>query len=337
MIPATDTGLDFVPSAAEATSASAASSVDCDVTVIILTFNEARHIERAIAHVRPFATEVVVVDSYSTDDTVRLAEASGARVLQNRFVNYSEQFKWAMANSGVTTKWTLRLDADEIIEPDLAEEIMQRLPGLPDDVVGINIDRKHIFMGRWVRHGGRFPLRLLRIWRTGKGRIENRWMDEHMIVEGGRTVNFKGGYSDCNENDLTFFTAKHNGYATREAIDVISRKYGLLALDDALNVENTSWQAHAKRTFKERVYNRLPLWLGPLGYFVYRYFFQLGFLDGKTGTIYHVLQGFWYRYLVACKVFEYDLQIRDCSTREERVAVLSRLTGYDLAASDAGR
>ncbi|HZF46895.1 MAG TPA: glycosyltransferase family 2 protein, partial [Sphingomonadaceae bacterium] len=186
----------------------------CDVTVVILTFNEARHIGRSIASVRAFARDVLVVDSFSTDDTVAIAEAAGARVLQHRFVNYSEQFQWALDQGGIESTWTLRLDADEVIEPDLAEEITRRLPALPDDVVGVNFDRKHVFMGRWVRHGGRYPLRLLRLWRTGQGRIEARWMDEHMVVWGGRTVTFKGGFADRNENDLTFFTAKHNSYAT---------------------------------------------------------------------------------------------------------------------------
>lgn len=309
----------------------------CDITVVILTFNEARHIARAIASVRPFAQDIVVVDSFSTDETVAIAEAAGARVLQHPFVTQSQQFQWALENSGIATGWTMRLDADEVIEPDLADEIRRRLPALPDDVAGVNFDRKHVFMGRWVRHGGRYPLRLLRLWRTGQGRIEARWMDEHIVAWGGTTVTFKGGFADINGNDLTFFTAKHNSYATREAIDVLSQRYGLLPDDRALSAGSASRQAGMKRWFKERVYNRLPLWAGPLGYFLWRYVFQLGFLDGRTGTIYHVLQGFWYRYLVACKIYEYDLELRSCGGREERLAALSRMTGYDLTAADAGR
>ncbi|OJW72754.1 MAG: glycosyl transferase [Sphingomonadales bacterium 63-6] len=308
----------------------------CDVTVVILTFNEARHIGRSIASVRAFARDILVVDSFSTDDTMAIAEAAGARVLQHPFVNYSEQFQWALDQGGIKTAWTLRLDADEVIEPDLAAEIARQLPGLPSDVVGVNFDRKHIFMGRWVRHGGRFPLRLLRLWRTGQGRIEIRWMDEHIVVWGGRTVTFKGGFSDANENDLTFFTAKHNSYATREAIDVLSQRYALFPEDRALNANSTSQQAGLKRWIKEKVYNRLPLWAGPMGYFLYRYIFQLGFLDGRTGTIYHVLQGFWYRYLVACKVYEYDLHLRQCKDTAERISTLSRLSGYDLTGGQKG-
>lgn len=307
----------------------------CDVTVVILTFNEAPHIARAIASVQPFARQIVVVDSFSTDETLAIAQAAGARVLQHPFVSHSRQFQWALDNTGIATGWTMRLDADEVIEPDLAAEIVRRLPGLPADVAGVNFDRKHYFMGRWVRFGGRYPLRLLRLWRTGQGRIEVRWMDEHIVVSGGRTVTFAGGFADRNENDLTFFTAKHNGYATREAIDVLLQRYGLAEEDRALSAVSASRQAGAKRWLKHKLYNRLPLWAGPLLYFLYRYVLQLGFLDGRRGTIYHVLQGFWYRYLVAAKVYEYDLVLRECSGREERLAALSRMTGYDLSADSA--
>jgi glycosyltransferase involved in cell wall biosynthesis len=308
-----------------------------DVTVVILTFNEARHIARAIASVRSFASEILVVDSFSVDDTTELAEKSGARVLQHVFVSQSQQFQWALDNGGIATGWTLRLDADEVIESDLAKEICQRLPSLPSTVVGVNFDRKHVFMGKWIRHGGRYPLRLLRLWRTGQGRVEDRWMDEHIIVWGGGTVTFKGGFADKNENDLTFFTAKHNSYATREAIDVLMRRYRIYAGDNPLSTISASRQAGTKRWIKERLYNPLPLWAGPLLYFLYRYVFLLGFLDGRTGTIYHVLQGFWYRYLVACKVYEYDRVLKRCGTPRERLEALSQLTGYDLSAAGHGR
>lgn len=301
-----------------------------DLTVLILTFNEAQHIERSIASVRAFAREIVVVDSYSSDDTVARAENAGARVLQNRFINYSKQFQWGLDNGQIVTEWVMRLDADEVIEADLGDRIVRDLPDMPADVAGINLDRKHIFMGRWIRHGGRFPLRLLRIWRTRQGRIEDRWMDEHIVVWGGRTITLKGGFADINLNDLTFFTDKHNKYATREAIDQLSQRYGLFERDAAFSAESVSWQAGIKRWIKERLYNRLPFWAGPLAYFLYRYTIQLGFLDGRPGLIYHFLQGFWYRFLVGAKTLELDREIADCTSNAARVARLRVLTGLAL-------
>ena len=303
-----------------------------DLTVIMLTHNEARHIARAIESVRGIARRVVIVDSYSTDDTAAIAERAGATVLRNPWVNYARQFQWGIDNAQVDTAWMMRLDADEIIEPDLAAEIAEKLPTLPTDVAGINLHRKHIFMDRWIRHGGRYPLTMLRLWRTGQGRIENRWMDEHMIVWGGRTISFSGGFADHNLNDLTFFTDKHNKYATREAIDALNRKYGLFAADGAIAVEASSMQVSMKRTLKESLYNRMPFWGGPLAYFLYRYFIQRGFLDGGPGLIYHFLQGYWYRFLVAAKVVEYERELAGCPDNAARTAVLARLTGHDLTA-----
>ncbi len=296
-----------------------------DLTVIILTFNEAHHIARAIDSVRDIAAEVLVVDSFSTDATVALAEAAGARVVQRGFVSHAEQLQWAIDHGGVATGWTLRLDADEVIEGDLATTIAASLLHLPRDVSGVTFDRKHIFMGRWIRHGGRYPLTLLRLWRTGAARVEQRWMDEHVSVDRGRIVAMRGGFADWNLGDLGFFTAKHNGYATREAVETLAARFGLFADDAALHA-----QARRTRWAKRQLYDRLPLWIGPLGYFLWRYVARGGFLDGRAGLIYHGLQGFWYRFLVAAKVAEWEAEVGAADTRAARVAVLARLSGLPL-------
>jgi glycosyltransferase involved in cell wall biosynthesis len=301
-----------------------------DLAVVILCHNERIHLARALAHIRPIAKEVFVIDGFSTDETTEIARAHGATVLQNKFVNYAKQFQWALANAPITADWIMRLDADEVIEPDLAAEITAKLPSLPSDIVGINLKRKHIFLGRWIRHGGRYPLVLLRIWRRGHGRIEDRWMDEHMIVWGGRTVTFDGGFADHNLNDLTFFTDKHNKYATREAIDVLNQRYGLFPRDEVVTAQNTSWQASMKRAVKEKIYNRMPFQVNALLYFLYRYFIQLGFLDRKEGLVYHVLQGFWYRFLVGAKVLELERVIAPLAEPTEIKTELARLTGLKI-------
>ncbi|MFS8038143.1 glycosyltransferase family 2 protein [Xanthobacter sp. AM11] len=300
------------------------------LTIVILTRNEEMHIARCMAAVASLGARIVIVDSGSTDRTVAIAQELGADVLHNRFVNYATQFQWALDNAAITSDWIMRLDADEVIEPDLVAQIQTELPKLASDVAGVNLNRKHIFLGRWVRHGGRFPLVLLRIWRRGQGRIENRWMDEHMIVWGGRTVSFDGGFADFNLNDLTFFTDKHNKYATREAIDVLNQKYGFFARDESLSTESASFQASAKRFVKERVYNKAPFWVGPFGYFLFRYFIQLGFLDGSEGLIYHFLQGFWYRFLVGAKVLELEREIAGLASMDAKLARLRQVTGLAL-------
>jgi glycosyltransferase involved in cell wall biosynthesis len=301
-----------------------------DLAVVILTYNEEQHIVRALGSVAGIAREVFVIDSLSSDHTVELAQGRGATVLQNRFINNAKQFQWALDNAPITASWIMKLDADELIEPDLAAKIREELPTLGDDIVGVNLKRKHIFLGRWIRHGGRYPLVLLRIWRRGCGRIEDRWMDEHVVVWGGRTVTFDGGFSDHNLNDLTFFTDKHNKYATREAVDVIIRRRNLLARDAGLSVQGSSLQAAVKRFVKEKFYNRVPYQIAAPAYFLYRLIFQLGFLDGREGLVYHGLQGLWYRFLVGAKLHELELAIAGLEDPAEIRATLRRLTGLAI-------
>lgn len=308
------------------------------ITVVILTYNEERHIARALGSLS-FAERIVVVDSGSADATVSLAQQGGATVLQHDWVNHASQFQWALDNSAITTEWTMRLDADEVIEDDLAARLWELLPTLPADVSAINLKRKHVFMGRWVRHGGRFPLVLLRLWRTGMGRVEARWMDEHIIVAGGRSVTIDGGFADINMNDSLFFTDKHNHYATREAIDVLLRKYSLSNVDEALTANNPHGQASFKRRIKEGLYNRLPFGIGPLAYFLWRFIFQLGFLDGREGRIYHVLQGFWYRFLVDVRRMEFERAMDGAVTAQQRLELLALASGYSVSelSSNAAR
>ncbi len=300
------------------------------VAVVILTFNEQIHLARALASVRPFATEVFVIDSGSTDETVAIAEAAGATVLTHPFVTQAQQFQWTLDHAPLTADWILRLDADEVVEDDLAAEIAQRLDGLSPDIAGVNLKRKHVFMGRWIRHGGRYPLTMLRIWRRGKGRIEQRWMDEHVVLTEGTSVTFDGGFADINLKDLTAFTAKHNAYATREAIDVLNTRYGLSETREDTDLAGASAAVAGKRWLKEQVYNRASMGTGPLLYFLYRYVIQAGFLDGREGLIYHGLQGFWYRFLVAAKVAELDRELAPLTSREARAKAVERLTGHRL-------
>lgn len=304
----------------------------CSLAVVILTFNEARHITRALKSIEPIASQVFVVDCGSTDETIELARSAGAETLYHPWTSHARQFQWGIDSAPIVSDWVMRLDADEIIEPKLAAEISARLASLPANVTGVNLKRKHIFMGRWIKHGGRYPVTLLRIWRRGKARAEQRWMDEHMLLTEGTAVTFDCPFSDHNLNDLTHFTGKHNGYATLEAIEVLNRKYGLFSSrGEELSSRSTSAPAAAKRWLKENMYNKLPYWLAASGYFFYRYIIQLGFLDGQAGLIYHSLQGGWYRFLVGAKVVEYDRVLAGLGDRQSRLEALSRMTGHKLS------
>jgi glycosyltransferase involved in cell wall biosynthesis len=301
-----------------------------NVAVIILTYNETLHLSRALECVRVFAREIVVVDSYSTDGTVDLAKSHGAHVLQHTFQNQAKQFQWALGHAPITSEWVMRLDADEVVEPDLAAEILTRLSELPPDVAGVNLKRKTIFQGKFIRHGGRYPLTLLRIWRRGKAQIEDRWMDEHIYLTEGRSVTFAGGFADHNLQDLTFFTDKHNKYASREALDSLNKRLHLFEQPQVLTSKSTAPQAKIKRFLKESIYDRLPFELSSFAYFFYRYVIRLGFLDGREGLIYHVLQGFWYRFLSGAKLRELETLVRNASRSDDIRDEVARLTREQL-------
>ncbi|HET6375589.1 MAG TPA: glycosyltransferase family 2 protein, partial [Methylocella sp.] len=150
------------------------------------------------------------------------------------------------------------------------------------------------------------------------------------IVEGGRVINFSGGFADHNLNDLTFWTAKHNQYATREAIEVLNESYGLFESDLALLQQKSSSQAKIKRWLKMGLFYKVPFWLAATLFFLYRYVFLGGFLDGIEGLIYHFLQGYWYRFLVGAKVLEFRRALAKIPDSETKIAALSRLTGFQL-------
>ncbi len=304
------------------------------LATIILTYNEEAHLARALLSAKAVSTQIVVVNSYSTDRTMEIAAAAGAHAVQHEFVHQAQQFQWALDNLAIEAEWVMRLDADETLTPELIAEIKQELPRLPQETTGVSLKRRHIFLDRWIRHGGRYPLILLRIWRKGAARIEQRWMDEHIVLLQGRAVVFEHDFCDHNLNDLSFFTQKHNKYATREAIERLNEDFGLFPSEDAVSRGASSAQARLKRLIKSKFYNRLPFGVGPLSYFLWRYFAQLGFLDGREGLIYHFLQGFWYRFLVEARVFELRRALAPLRDRDEIEAEILKMTGLSITACD---
>jgi glycosyltransferase involved in cell wall biosynthesis len=300
-----------------------------DLTAIILTFNEELHIERCIRSAQTVCKRIFVIDSFSSDRTLEIARTLGAEALQHPFTNQASQFQWGLDNLIIDTQWIMRLDADEYLEPGLITEIRQNLPDIPLDMDGIYIKRKVFFMGKWIRHGGFYPHLLLRIWRKGKGRIEQRWMDEHIVLPStSKTMVFKQHLVDDNHKGITFWTNKHNAYASREMAEILISRYSLLSGDHALRQMSSDPQVRRKRLIKEEYYNKLPPVVRAVLYFFYRYILKLGFLDGGKGFVWHFLQGFWYRLLVDVKVMEVEERgMRDPNKIGE---ILSHEYGIDL-------
>lgn len=286
------------------------------LTVVILTFNEEQHLARCIASVKDIASEIIIVDCFSTDATLDIARTFGAHILQHEWTNHAAQFNWALTQLSADTEWVLRIDADEILTHDLVDEIREKLPAVDPNIEGIYINRRMAFQGRLIRHGGVFPVSILRLFRYGKGQCENRLMDEHIKVA-GPTADFSGDLIDDNLNSITWWTDKHNNYASREAVELLNLEFRFMAMDTIATLSGGK-QASVKRWLKERVYARLPQGFRAFVYFFYRYVIRMGFLDGQAGMAFHFLQGFWYRYLVDVKVAEVRRYMREqnCSAQE---------------------
>lgn len=271
------------------------------LTVVILTLNEAQHISRAIASVSDIADRIVVVDSGSTDQTCHIAKDLGAQVLVHPFVNQAEQFNWTLDQLPPDTDWVFRLDADEIVTPALAKSLSARLSACGPDITGAEVLRRIVFLGRPIKWGGLFPMPVLRVLRYGRGRSDTRWMDEHIHTD-GPTIRLDGELLDDNLNPLSWWIDKHNAYATREAIQVLS--------DEEAAAREAGSAGTANANQKRNSYYKAPLFLRAFVYFLYRYVIRLGFLDGRRGLVFHFLQGFWYRFTVDAKIYETRLRLK---------------------------
>lgn len=264
-----------------------------DITAIILTRNEEDYIGDCIRSIRHIVKRIVVVDSFSEDRTVEIASSMGAEVHQHEFVNHAKQYMYAVELAQVQTTWILRIDADERLTEESADELEQLCSeNEHTDVNGIVLRFYNLFLGKPMRHGGMYPWRKLSVYKTGKGSIEDRNMDEHIILDSGITVQAKKDSVHLAFRGLTFFTNKCNWYSTREAMDYF----------ECRDVRNAS----LKTRLKMNVYYKLPLGFRSWAYYVYRYYVRLGFLDGKEGKIFAFLHAYWYRFLVDAKIYEHE-------------------------------
>ena len=274
----------------------------CPISVIILTYNEEFNIEKCLESVHGWADEIFIVDSYSTDKTLEIAKEYTDKIYQHAFETQARQIKWSQDSLPVSNEWILRLDADERLPKELKEEIETILPQLDKDINGIYLNLRVHFMGRWIRYGGHYPFLLLRIWRKEHGSIEDRFMDERIVVN-GKTITLRHDFIEDDRKNLTIWIDKQNNYSSREVKQLLLNNSEGKQISVKASLFGNKIQR--KRWLKDDLYATLPIFLRAFLYFLYRYFFRLGFLDGKEGLIFHFLQGFWYRFLVDAKVYEY--------------------------------
>ena len=272
-----------------------------DITAIILTKNEEANIARCMESLGDLPDRIVVVDSGSTDATVRIAQDLGAEIYYHPFKHYADQFNWALEHTEIKTTWVYRIDADEAVPPELRREIQEACSAHRNDSVnGFLMKHKLFFLGRYLAHGGAYPFVKMSIFKPAYAKFEDRAMGEHVVLRSGTQIQLHHDciHYDC--KDLTAFIDKHNSYATREVIDYYARQAECQA--------PLYQQAEITKKLRDGLYYRLPKFFRAKLYFWYRYYIQLGFLDGTPGKIYALIQAYFYRVLVDAKLYEAEFK-----------------------------
>lgn len=271
------------------------------ISVIILTCNEEKNLPDCLASVQDWAGEIFIVDSGSADRTPEIARAAGAIVVEHPFENYGRQRNWALDNLPLGFEWALQLDADHRVTPELRDSLQQLFNPLPPaGVNGYMVSRRTMFMGKWIRRGGHYPVYHAVLFRRQAGRCEDKLYDQHFVVQ-GTVRKLRGDIIDVITDSLSTFTERHNRWSSLEARE----QSGATGQTGAPRIQpRITGTPMEQRRFLKSAYERWPLFVRPFLYFLVRYFFRLGFLDGRRGLIFHFLQGFWFRFLIDAKIFE---------------------------------
>lgn len=278
------------------------------ITAIVLTKNEERNLRECLESIKNHVDQILIVDSFSSDSTLQIAQEYTDCISQNHFNNYANQFNYALSLPEIRNDWILRIDADERWTDKGFLELQEIISN--EKIRGVYVTMLIYFMGKPLRFGGMAGNLFLRVFNRKYGKIENRWMDEHIIIDGPTMKSdisvFEKNYD--RQQNIGLWITKHNNYSLREAVDFLLKFQADSKIDTIANLFGSS--VERKRWLKERIYNHTPRLFRVLLYFLYRYVLLLGFLDGKSGFLYHLLHGFWYRLVVDIKINEIKLKLK---------------------------
>jgi exosortase/archaeosortase family protein len=273
-------------------------------SIVILTYNEQMHLPRLLESIRELNAPVFILDSGSTDNTVAIGKEFGATILQHPFENHPKQWDYALKNFDVQTPWVIGLDADQIVTPELKQHLVNFREEDHKEVDGIYFNRKNFFKGKWIKHGSYYPLYLLKMIRYGVGYSDLNENMDHRFVVPGKTIIWKDGHlleENLKENNIAFWIDKHNRYSDLVAQEEVERIQQIRSQTISPRITGSPDE---RRAWLKQLWWRLPRYLRPMLYFTYRMVFQRGILDGRTGIIFHFLQGFWFRLIVDVKIDE---------------------------------
>ena len=268
------------------------------LSIIIPVFNEELLLPRVLENISSLGVDIFILDSYSTDRSVEIAQSFGAHIHSGQWQSFSDKLNWGLNLLPIKTEWVMRLDADEYLTPEFIDGIENILRTAKPNVDGMIVRRRFIFLNKWLKHGGMYPLEHMRITRKGKAVYESRLLDEHVAVP-GEVIRISGDIVDEDHKGLVNWLSKHVRYAEAQCFmdwhQSEEPQKSWKTLDGGLK-----W----RRFLKEEIYSRSPSFIRPFGFWFYRYFLLLGFLDGKAGFIWHFLHAYWYRFSIDALIYE---------------------------------
>jgi glycosyltransferase involved in cell wall biosynthesis len=270
------------------------------ITAILLTYNEEANVESCLDSIADLCDDVFVVDSGSTDATAGICRRYTQNIVTHPFVDNASQWAWALECLPIRTEWVLPLDADLVITGELKAQMRSAMRHPDPEMHGYYARHRYLFMGRRMRGFKPYSLRLFRYRSTT---VERSELADSRFVVHGRTALLAGEVREENhkENRIDFWIDKHQVYSSRMAAEEVLRSLGRIEWSGAARLFGTPDQR--MMWLKNRWY-RLPLYVRPVLYFVYRYVVRGGFLDGIPGLVYHFLQAFWFRLLIDVKIAE---------------------------------
>jgi glycosyltransferase involved in cell wall biosynthesis len=272
------------------------------LSVVILSHNSEATIGATLASAARVSDDIHVVDSSSTDTTLAIVKSAGAQLYHHEFQHYGKQRNFAIQTLPMRHEWELHLDADERLSEPLISAILRlKENSFTGPTVGYFIPRLMMFLGHPIRHGGMYPIWHMRLFKRGYGSCEDRRYDQHFYVD-GPTGRLPYPMIDDIRMPLSEWTARHNRWADAEAEELRAGTAGPGVIVPKLTGGTPVQQKRALRAG----YNGAPRFLRAFLLFFYRYVLRLGFLDGRAGLIFFVLQTFWFRFLIDAKLYEQE-------------------------------
>jgi len=267
-----------------------------DVSIICITYNEDIHIERLIKNLLKYNKNIYVIDSFSNDNTVEILNKYKIKYMQRKFDNYSNQINYAIKNNPFKKKYTLRIDADELLNSKLIDELKSLMN---KNFFGIFVKRHITFLGSLLKYGNQSESFILRLWKTGYGYCSDDFVDEQIIVSKGMLAKTNNYLIENNLKSLSDFIKKHLKYAKLESSNYIK-------INNSLVNEYSNFSRN--RQNKYNFYYKTPIFLRSFFYLIYIIIIKKGFKDGISGLIYYFIQGFCYRFLVDILILFYKLK-----------------------------